>query len=158
MAMRTLALAIRLCLGIIVILNGPVNGFAIGFVVTHSCRPDTGQRAEIQKAKNQTGKNCCPYCSDIEQSSGERKTSVSNDNPSKIRPTCPVCPSCPNFPSGCCVSCPCKAPCAPPVMFAMPESPEIVWRLTDEDISFSDSHADEVLLPPRSFQFVAFTI
>jgi hypothetical protein len=155
---RLLTLSIRVCLGILVILNGPANAIALAFVSTQSCCSCAVQDAAIQQGTKQGPKKCCGRCGRTDQPKNDTTKAAPKENPNKIRPTCPVCPSCPNFPNGCCVNCPCKAPCAPPVIFMMPESPGIVWRLTDEAISFSKSHSDEPMLPPRGSQFVAFTI
>jgi hypothetical protein len=148
---RVISVAIRLSVGILVILNGPANALALVAVSPQACpcTPDASAQASPKK--------CCGRCAKDAHSkrNGQRP---SKDNANKIRPTCPACPSCPNYPDGCCLSCPLKAPCAPPLVFVMPDAPEIVWPLAEEDISFSDSHADELLLPPRCSQFVAFTI
>ena len=140
MQMRLLSLFVRACLGILLILNGPANALAMGFV-------------SIQK---QGCKKCCGGCA----TSVPAKTMAKNAPPKddSIRPTCPLCPSCPNFPGGCCVSCPCKVPFAPPLVFVIPESPDLVWQLANDDISCSDSHSDEPILPPRFAQFVAITV
>ena len=153
-----LSLSVRLCLGIIVVLNGPGNALAFGLAGTHSCCAHAAHEAEIPQGKKQGPKKCCGHCPKNEQSTSEGQNSTPKQKPSKIRPTCPVCPLCPNSPSGCCLCCPCKAPCSPPVVFVMPESPEIVWRFADEAISYFDSHSDEPTLPPRSSQSVAFAI
>jgi hypothetical protein len=151
---RLLALMSRACLGTLLILNGPANALAIGFVSARSscC---SAHNTETPKDSKQSCKKCCACGTDTAQSNNKAKDTTSKNN---IRPTCPICPSCPNFPSGCCISCPCKSPCAPPLVFVIPESPELVWRLADLGICFSDSHTDEPLLPPRFSQFVAITI
>jgi len=148
-----MSVSIRLSLGILVILNGPANALALVTVSPHVCPCAAPHASELASPKK-----CCGRCAKDAPSKGDGKKPAPKDEASKIRPTCPACPSCPHYPGGCCLSCPLKAPCAPPLVFAMPEAPEIVWRLTDEGISLSDSRADEVLLPPRSSQFVAFTI
>jgi hypothetical protein len=144
----------RASLGILLILNGPANALAIGLVsVRSSCC--SGHTSPTPRHEKQSSRKCCGRCSD----SALAKTAAADSTPkNKIRPTCPLCPSCPNFPGGCCVSCPCKSPCAPPLAFVMPESPELVWRLADVAISFFDSDTDEPTLLPRFSQFVAFTI
>ena len=146
-----LPLFVRVCLGILLILNGPVNAIAIGFVSSRSCCScscETGQKDGCKK--------CCGRCSKCIQSQTTVKITSHKDN--SIRPTCPLCPSCPNFPGGCCVSCPCKAPLAPALMFVIPEAPVLVWLLANDDISCSESHTDEPILPPPFWQFVSINI
>lgn len=151
MVSRLLNVCSRICLGIVLILNGPANVLAIGVVSLNTACPCAGE------AKVKTGKKCCGRCAKGAKTAAE--DTKPKDGSDHMRPTCPVCPSCPNVPSdGCCVSCPCKAPCAPPLVFAIPATPELVWQLTDGEISLFDSHADEPILPPRFLQFVAFTI
>ncbi len=147
---RLLALFIRSCLGVLLILNGPANALAIGFVSSRSCSTETPNNP------TQSCKKCCGLCSGgIRGNTTPKNTNAKDDS---IRPTCPICPSCPNFPNGCCVSCPCKAPCAPPLAFVLPEFPELISHVQDVAISLSESPADEVIVPPRYTQFVAITI
>src|SRR6266851_6193499 len=118
---RLQALILRTCLGIILILNGPANALAIGVVSSRSCCSCFAQAPNDQK---QNCKKCCGRCSKSVLAKAKAKATTPKGD--SIRPTCPVCPSCPNFPSGCCVSCPCKAPFAPPLVFVVPEAPELV--------------------------------
>jgi hypothetical protein len=157
MCARIITFVTRSCLGILLILNGPANALAICFVSTQSACP-CASNAQSGSDQGQGGKKCCGRCGRIVKVGNTARNTPSQNNSNKIRPTCPVCPSCPNFPNGCCVSCPCKVPYAPPLVFMMPESAELVWRLADIDNSLSDSHEDELILPPRFSQFVAFTI
>jgi hypothetical protein len=155
MIVRLLTLVTRVCLGILVILNGPTNALSLAVVQSPLCSC-AAQDAEIQQSKQHAPKKCCSRCS--KKTPAKENGLTLKEDANKIRPTCPICPTCPQFPHGCCVSCPCKSPCAPPLGFVMPESPEIVWRSTDEDTSFSESHSDEPLLAPCHSQFVAFII
>ena len=152
---RLLALFSRACVGILLILNGPVNVLAIGLV---SVRSSCSCSQETASDEKQSCKKCCGRCSNNAQAKAKAKGAAPQDDSNNIRPTCPKCPSCPNFPSGCCVSCPCKTPCPPPLVFVIPESPELVWRLADVNTSFSDYHADVPILPHRFSQFVAINI
>src|ERR1022692_1212561 len=154
MYMRSLPAVLRVCLGVLLILNGPANALAIGLVSARSscCSADN---PDTPKDPKPSCKKCCARGTDTVHTSNKVKDATQKNN---IRPTCPICPSCPNFPSGCCVSCPCKAPCAPPLVFVISESPILAWLWADVDIFFSDSHPDEPMLPPRFSQFVAITI
>ncbi|MSQ96851.1 MAG: hypothetical protein EXR98_20175 [Gemmataceae bacterium] len=155
MLTRVLGLLSRTCLGILLILNGPANALAIGLV---SVRAICSCARETPNEQKQGSKKCCGRCSQGDKAKARTKATTPQNDSDNIRPTCPACPSCPNFPSGCCVGCPCKAPLAPPVVFVMPESPELVWRLADADISLTVSHTDLPIVPPRLAQFVTITI
>jgi hypothetical protein len=145
----------RACLGILLILNGPGHGLAIGLDSACSFCSCSAANSETPVDQKHSRKRCCGRCSSSAQANTKAKDSTSKN---RIRPTCPVCPACPSFPGDCCVSCPCKAPCSPPLVFVIPEAPELAWRLADVSISFCDSHTDEPILPPRFAQFVPITI
>lgn len=153
MPRRLLTSFVRVCLGILIILNGPANVLAIGLNSTYTTCSCAAANSDSSRPSKASRKKCCGRCF-----RGALAQSKEESGPDKIRPTCPVCPSCPNYPGGCCVSCPSKAPCAPPLIFVIPESSELSWHLADDDISFADSHGEEPLLPPRFCQFVALTI
>jgi hypothetical protein len=151
---RMLSLFGRACLGILLILNGPADVLAMGIVSAHSPGSGAAQTAEARGDAKQPGR-CCGRCATRAQAKTRAtETAAKND----IRPTCPKCPSCPYHPQGCCVSCPSKAPCSPPLVFVIPQSPVLAWLLADGDISFADSRKDAPILPPRFWQFVARTI
>jgi hypothetical protein len=151
MRWRMLSLFSRACLGIFLILNGPAHFLTIGLASAHSsCSHDL----ESPEDEEHSGGHWCAGCPNSDQEeSKETETTAKNDT----RPTCPLCPSCPYIPYGCCVSCPCKMLCSPPVVFVIPQSAELAWLLTDVDISLADSHRDAPILPPRFSQFVAIT-
>ena len=152
---RTLSLFSRAWLGILLILNGPAHVLNIGLVSAHSACSGSEHDSETPEDQKHSSEHCCGPCANSDQEeTQETETTAKND----IRPTCPVCPSCPYYPNGCCVSCPCKVPCSPPIVFAIPPSAELAWLLADVDISFADSNKDAPILPPRFLQFVAITI
>src|SRR5262245_34289504 len=107
----------------------------------HQCSATTQEGSQGIKKKK-----CCARCA--KNCETRNDTARSKLALNTIRPTCPVCPSCPTFPDGQCAGCPAKPTIAPPLVFVMPESPEMVWRWTDDGTSLSDSHVDEIMLPP----------
>ena len=144
MLRRLPALVLRECLGVLLILNGPVNAFAIGLASLGA--PCACAAGEPGSPAQHSTKCCGECCKHVRASRGE---TAPNDDSSKIRPRCPLCPSCPCCPNDCRGSCPCKAPCALPLSFAAPDATTVVWHLFLDDVSFSDSHPEEPLLPPR---------
>lgn len=155
---RSLGLSLRVSLGFLLILNCPANVLAINFVSDRSSCSHVAQKTETPHEGSPSPKKCCGRCAKVDKVKSDAAMPKPKNDSNKIQPTCPVCPECPTAPDGCCVGCPSKTPCALPLMFVIPESPEIVWRWMDEDTSLTDSCLDETILPPRGSPFVAFTI
>jgi hypothetical protein len=149
MSIYAIAVLTRLCLGGLLVLNGPVNVLALGVVVLRTSKTCTSDKCSNTPVKP---KACCPQCQSTNPESaraqgGESKTKTDGDD---LRPTCPACPSCPNYPGGVCLGCPVKAPCFLPPVTWTPQSPTLIWLVTDSQFSLPDSHPDERFLPPRS--------
>ena len=141
---RLLTLFVRAYLGILLILNGPVNAIAFGLPLLRS---DAKVESKPESKHKQQCK--CTGCAAKAKPQQHSQENDRKDSGNNSRPSCPLCPSCPDFPGGCSMNCPCKTPCSLPLVFGVTESAELFWRLADDNIVFSDSHPYEPFLPPR---------
>src|SRR5260221_13320725 len=93
---RLLTLFVRSSLGILLILNGPVNAIAFGLPLLRS-------NAKVESEPETKHKQQCK-CTGCAAKGKAQQQRPKNDREKSAHHSCPLCPSCPDCPVGCSMS------------------------------------------------------